>query len=81
MNSIKYKELSPEDLNHWIEGKRSFYLIDTLPDDHFSKIHLPGAVNASVFQITFMDQVKAITEDGQAVGGFKRVSGTSTRDD
>jgi rhodanese-related sulfurtransferase/polyisoprenoid-binding protein YceI len=66
VNQEKYIALSPEDLNLWIEEKRSFYLIDTLLDDHYSKIRLPGAVNACVFQVTFMDQIKAITADKDA---------------
>jgi rhodanese-related sulfurtransferase/polyisoprenoid-binding protein YceI len=64
--SRKCKELSPEELNHWIEEKKSFFLIDMLLDDHFNKIRLPDAVNACVFQVTFMDQIKAITEDKDA---------------
>lgn len=68
MNSHKYNELSPKELHLWIEEKKSFYLIDTLLNDHFAKIHLPGAVNASVFQVTFMDQIKGITADkGSAI--------------
>lgn len=66
ISSGKCQELSPEELNHWIEEKKSFYLIDTLLDDHFNKIRLPDALNACVFQVTFMDQIKAITEDKDA---------------
>lgn len=62
-NQDKINTLSPSQLNQWIEEERSFYLIDTLLDDHFRKIHLPRAVNVCVFQVTFMDQIKAITED------------------
>lgn len=62
----KVKAISPQKLNQWIEEKRSFFLIDTLLDDHFRKIHLPGALNACVFQVTFMDQIKAITDDKNA---------------
>ena len=61
--SKKYGELSCEELRHWIEGKKSFYLIDTLSGDHFRGRHLPGAKNACVFEISFIDQVKAITAE------------------
>ena len=58
--------VSPEDLLKWIETKKSFYLIDTLKDDHFQKAHLPGASNACVFEVTFLDQMKSITDDKNA---------------
>lgn len=63
MNHKKYNALSPSELNGWIEEEKPFYLIDTLLEDHFRKIHLPGAVNACVFQVIFMEQIKGITED------------------
>ncbi|EFK06739.1 rhodanese-like protein [delta proteobacterium NaphS2] len=63
MNHKKYHALSPSELNGWIKEKKSFYLIDTLLEDHFRKIHLPGAVNACVFQVIFMEQIKGITDD------------------
>ncbi len=66
MNSNKYKQLSPKELYHWMEENKKFYLIDTLVSDHFRRIHLPNSTNACVFEVTFIDQVKAITEDEDA---------------
>jgi len=66
MNSNKYKQLSPKELYHWMEENKKFYLIDTLVGDHFRRIHLPNSTNACVFEVTFIDQVKAITEDKDA---------------
>jgi rhodanese-related sulfurtransferase/polyisoprenoid-binding protein YceI len=63
MNHKEYNAISPSELNDWIKEKKSFYLIDTLLEDHFRKIHLPGAVNACVFQVIFMEQIRGITED------------------
>jgi polyisoprenoid-binding protein YceI/rhodanese-related sulfurtransferase len=65
-NSSKYKQLSPEDLVQWIETHKEVYLIDILPNDHFRKIHLPNSINACVFEVTFMDQVKAMLGDKNA---------------
>lgn len=65
-NSKKYKQLSPEELGRWIEDEKVFFLIDTLLSDHFRRIHLPSAINACVFEVTFIDQVKAVTEDKDA---------------
>lgn len=63
MNSCKYKQLSPDELNHRMKENERFFLIDTLPGGHFRRIHLPNSANACVFEVTFMDQVKVITED------------------
>jgi rhodanese-related sulfurtransferase len=63
IKSNTYKELSPGELCHWAEKEKTFYLIDTLKSDHFSRIHLQHAVNACVFEVTFVDQVKSIAED------------------
>ncbi|MDK9709116.1 MAG: YceI family protein [Desulforhopalus sp.] len=38
-------------------------LIHTLPAEHFAKIHLPGAVNACVYQVTFLDDMKSLCAD------------------
>lgn len=58
-----YQKLSPHELNRWMEQKRSFYLIDTLVDDHFQRVHLPFAVNACVFEAIFMDNIQKIIHD------------------
>ena len=63
IKSNTYKELSPEELHRWIEEEKIFYLIDTLKFDNFSGRHLPNAMNACVFEVTFIDQVKSITDD------------------
>ncbi len=63
IKSNTYKELFPEELYRWIEKEKTFYLIDTLNSDHFSRRHLPNAMNACVFEMTFSDQVKSIAVD------------------
>jgi polyisoprenoid-binding protein YceI/rhodanese-related sulfurtransferase len=65
-NSNGYKQLSPKELYQWLEENRSFCLIDTLVADHYRRIHLPHSTNACVFEVTFINQVKAITEDRDA---------------
>jgi polyisoprenoid-binding protein YceI/rhodanese-related sulfurtransferase len=63
IKSNTYKELSPEELLRWIEEEKTFYLIDALKFDNFARRHLPKAMNACVFEVTFIDQVKSITDD------------------
>ena len=38
-------------------------LIDTLTADHFSRVHIDGAVNACVFEVLFTENVKKISQD------------------
>jgi rhodanese-related sulfurtransferase len=59
----KFKQLAPKDLHHWMEENKHFFLIDTLPGDHFRKVHLPNSTNVCVFEVTFIEQAKAIIEN------------------
>jgi rhodanese-related sulfurtransferase len=62
----KYSLIEPDELMDWIKNKESFILIDTLTGTHFEKVHLPGALNACVFEVTFLEQVKAIENSKKA---------------
>ena len=77
MKSSTYKQLLPDDLHRWMADKKNFCLIDTLPADHFCRVHLPGSANACVFEVDFIDQVKAISEDKDAEIVFYGSSGGS----
>jgi len=65
-NLDKYIQLTAKDLHQWMDEKKEFYLIDTLPNDHFRRVHLPNSSNACVYEVTFMDQIEAITKDKNA---------------
>lgn len=41
--------------------------IHTLPADHFAKVHLPGAYNACVYQVSFIDELRSISADKDRV--------------
>ena len=47
-----------DELKRWIDETRAFVLLDVLPADAFEKTRLPGAKNACIFEVTFLDQVK-----------------------
>ncbi len=64
--SDKTIQIAAVDLNQRMDEKKAFYLIDTLPNDHFRKVHLPNAYNACVYEVTFMDQMASITKDKNA---------------
>jgi rhodanese-related sulfurtransferase/polyisoprenoid-binding protein YceI len=52
-----------KDLNLWIVEGRDFIIIDVLPPEYYGSRHIPGAKNACVYEMTFLEQVKTITED------------------
>jgi len=59
--------VTTERLMTWMEEKKPFFLIHTLTNAHFQKCHLPGAKNACVFEVTFMEQMHSITDDKNAL--------------
>lgn len=76
---MEIQNITPDELSIKIVQGLKFYLIDTLPEDHFEKVRLPGSRNACVYQVNFLSQVRSITEDPDAeivVYG----SGPSSRD-
>jgi rhodanese-related sulfurtransferase/polyisoprenoid-binding protein YceI len=62
----RIKEISTAQLASWMEAHKEFYLIDTLPKDHYQKRHIPNAKNACVFEVSFIEQIEGITADKNA---------------
>ncbi len=62
----RFKEVSPDQLFSWLETHKEFYLIDTLTKDHYQMRHIPGAKNACVFEVSFMEQIADISADKNA---------------
>ena len=65
-NDFSFDYVTPKELSAWIEDKKNFFLVHTLTGIHFQKVHLPGAQNACVFEMTFLDQVHSITANKNA---------------
>lgn len=57
------RPIDQEELKRWIDAKRPFALVDVLPPEVFREGRLPGAVNACVYEVTFLDQVRALVPD------------------
>jgi rhodanese-related sulfurtransferase/polyisoprenoid-binding protein YceI len=57
-NRINCKELY-----QWITEEKDFAIIDVLPPEYYGSRHLPKAVNACVYEMTFLDQVREIIRD------------------
>jgi rhodanese-related sulfurtransferase len=63
MNTDTPKEITANSLFDQIKSNQEIVIIDTLPNDHFQKVHLPTAKNACVFEVTFLDQIASIHSD------------------
>jgi polyisoprenoid-binding protein YceI len=48
-----------DELKRWIDENKAFTLLDVLTADAYEKTHLPGAENACIYEVTFLDQVRA----------------------
>ena len=57
------RTLQPSELREWMQKDKHFILIDVLPKEIYEKRRLPGALNACVYEVTFPDQIAAITQD------------------
>jgi polyisoprenoid-binding protein YceI/rhodanese-related sulfurtransferase len=60
---IKFDYATPEELRAWVEEQKHFFLVHILTNNHYQKLHLPGAQIACVFEVTFLDQINSITDD------------------
>ncbi len=58
-----FAKITAEELYEKISQKTDLIIIDTLPKELFEKRHLPGALNACVFQVVFPSEVEAIVPD------------------
>jgi len=52
--------MSCQDLNKKRIQGENFVLVDTLTDEHFKSVHIPGARNACVFEVAFLKNVGEI---------------------
>src|ERR1043166_994900 len=52
--------LTISELQRWMNEQRRFTLIDVLPEKYFNAQRLPGARRATVYEVTFLDQIKAL---------------------
>ena len=49
--------VSPTELKSWQDEGRSVLVLDVLSSDRFETRHVEGAVQACVFEVSFLDQV------------------------
>jgi rhodanese-related sulfurtransferase/polyisoprenoid-binding protein YceI len=58
-----FPTIDAEEMNERLKKKEPILLIDTLTGIHFEKVHLPGARNACVFEVSFLEQVSDLVDD------------------
>ena len=62
-NDVNLRKISAEKLRQKLTEMNEICLIDTLPGDHFKKVHIPGAINVCVFEVSFKENVKKLVPD------------------
>ncbi len=60
------KTIDSATLQDRLSNNESQIIIDVLPDDSFDKCHLPGAQNACVYEIEFLEKAESIAPDKSA---------------
>jgi polyisoprenoid-binding protein YceI len=61
------QQINRDELNTLIRSQDSSVLIDVLPAEYYEDAHLPGAKNACVYEVTFLDQVGQLAADKECV--------------
>ena len=61
--SPAFDRISARELDKSLRQEDAPLLVDTLSDDHFQQVHLPGAQNACVFQVTFLNRMAELAPE------------------
>jgi len=61
--------IATEELKQWLSDRKDFVLLDVLGKEEYEAKHLPGAKNACIYEMTFLDQVDAGKETTIVVYG------------
>ena len=59
----EHRAMEASELRAWMEKDKPFILIDVLPKEIYDRRRLPGALNACVYEVSFPEQIAAITQD------------------
>jgi rhodanese-related sulfurtransferase len=55
--------ISRDEIKSQLDARRAFLTIDVLPAEFYEEVHLPGAKDACVYEINFLDQVRKFAPD------------------
>jgi len=65
---MSIKMISPQVLHDSLKDHKPIFIIDTMVDDHFRSVHLPGAINICVYEVVFLENIaRLIPEKGQMI--------------
>jgi polyisoprenoid-binding protein YceI/rhodanese-related sulfurtransferase len=59
------KTVSPDMLKSWQE--QTYTLIHVLPEEHYQNLHIKGAINICVYEVSFLEKVKNLNLDSEAI--------------
>ena len=57
------RTITCEEVQNLLGAEGGAILLDVLPGEYFAERHLPGACNACVYEVSFLDQIRDITAD------------------
>ncbi len=60
------KTLEAAQLDNLITQKKNITVLDILPEEEYERIHIAGAVNACIYELVFMENVKKLIPDKNA---------------
>jgi rhodanese-related sulfurtransferase len=63
ISKIDKKVVVAKDLKELLSEKSDMLVVDLLPPEHFSKVHIPNAENACVFFVSFLEDLAAVVPD------------------
>ena len=60
---VSIQQISRDELASRLGGPNRPLVIDVLPEEEYAAAHLPGAKNACVFNVSFLDEVRNLASD------------------
>lgn len=60
---MEIKTITKEQLKQWLDAHEDVLLVDVLPPEQYAQEHIPGAQNAPVYEMAFLEHVAKLTGD------------------
>jgi rhodanese-related sulfurtransferase len=62
-HTAEFRVITAKELADWVGERRELVIVDTLPEEHYRRIHLPGALNACVYQVVYLERMAELVPD------------------
>lgn len=66
MESAGIQTMTTRELAQWQEQARPFIVVNVLPPEEWTRRHIPGSMNACVYEVTFGDRMLKLAPDRNA---------------